>query len=301
MITFNNIPILQLAYDKSLDDPSDDLVQKEHLLRNKLIWKVASTCFAELIVGSLVTGTACCFMATTAIPTAVTLLITIVAITTLFHSVEALIDYHLSCHILREGDLKNTNFLTTLQLECLLILRHLRPYLFAVVDEATHGTLIHEVGHALTSWLLYENANPQITLLGDGRGFTSFNEQVLSKWGQQLGTKRALLVTVAAGAAFAIFEASLLLTVAHVIKDKHPELHRHLVYIAIRRVVTHVFYALSALPLALSEAEGHDFHILWKIGKIHPVAAAATIIAIPIFVQYALWKWTKASQVELEE
>ncbi len=302
MIYVHNLPVFYLAC-KSLDDNGEEVLLNEQEIRDKLIWKVASTCLGELVVASLAAGTACCFMATTAIPTVMMSLITVIALTTLFHCTEALLDYSLCCDILRDGNLDNTSFLL-LKCNAILDLHHLRAWFFAVSNGYTHGTLIHEMGHAFMVRLLFKNENPIIELFPEGGGVTTFYGTALSRVGQWLGEKRALMAVTAAGAAFATLEATVLLAFAHKVKDTHPELRLHLVYMAIARVINHVFYALSALSLTSLDpkSEGHDFFMLWKGAGIHPIAAAVTMVAIPLIAQYALWKWAgDQEQAELKE
>ncbi len=103
-------------------------------------------------------------------------------------------------------------------------------------------------------------------------------------------TGSTYFLMVAAGPAFAILDATLLLGIAHLVKDKHPKLHLNLICIAVMRIATHVSYALSALKLTSEGIKGHDFYYLWKKAGIHPRVAAVTMVAIPLLVQCALWK-----------
>lgn len=290
----SNIFIYQFASAPVLDDKGKEIIPNEQEIRKRLIWKVASTCLAELAVASLTAGIACCFMATAAIPTMMTRLINVIAITTLFHSIEALVDYSLSCDILRDGNLKNTRFFF-LKIIALFDSHQIRAVLFAAFNNSTHGVLIHELGHALLMHLLIKDAHPIIEIFFGRGGQTRLPEGVYeaSKLGELLGNEERIETAITvAGPAFAILEATGLLMLAHKVKDKHPELRLHLVHMAIFRVVNHIFYALSALPLTLTpETAGHDFLYLWKRAGIHPVVAIVTMVAIPLFTQCALWKW----------
>jgi hypothetical protein len=293
MIQINNVPFYRLTYETLDNDIEID--QKESALRNKLIWKVASTCLKEWVVGSLLVGTACCFMTTAGIPTLTTCIIAILACSALLHLTEALIDYNLSSHLLHEGHLNNARILELKMTMLLVIQKWARPYTFALADYRVHGTLIHECGHAFVAWLLFKGANPKIEILPTGGGFTHIETGRLSRWGQTLGRGRSLNVVSAAGAAFAILESIFLLAYAHHIKDSHPELRLYLACSAIVRVIHHIFYALSALVVQPGSLEisDHDFYRLWKNGGIHPALAAITMVAIPLLTQWALWKWSK--------
>ena len=113
---------------------------------------------------------------------------------------------------------------------------------------------------------------------------------MVDKIRRMVGKERSLLLMTGAGPAFAILDATVLLGIAHLVKEKHPKLHLNLISIAVMRVFTHVLYALSALKLTGADLERHDFYFLWKKAGIHPRAAAVAMVAIPLLFQCTLWK-----------
>jgi len=144
------------------------------------------------------------------------------------------------------------------------------------------------MGHALAAWLLFKNSDPTI-VIHLGGGYATFYLGKLSTWGNQLGYDRSRLLVTASGPGLAMIDASFMLILAHLIKESHPDWHLTLINVAIQRVVQHIFYALSALPLYAKNEVAHDFLYLWKHGGIHPIAACVAMVALPLLVQCALY------------
>ena len=286
-----------IPIDDEIYESCHGIKEETEALKQALIKKVVSTCLAELAVGSLITGAACCFVAAPLIPSFVIALITTVALTTLLHIMQARVTYETHQTFLKAGatelTLQEINdemgyFLFKYDLSRMIRLVG-RPHIFATLDSLTHGTLIHEAGHALAAWLLFSDSQPKITIHLHG-GYTEFRAGGLTSWGEWLGYNRSRVFVAAAGPGLAMIDASILLIIAHLIKEDHPDWHWTLIHIAIQRVSSHVAYALSALtPLSPEKALSHDFHYLWKHANIHPVAAAVAMAALPILVQCALW------------
>lgn len=65
------------------------------------------------------------------------------------------------------------------------------------------STIIHESGHALAAYLLYNDAKPRITLYSYGYagGFCDYNSTALSKLGERVGYTNVRALTAAAGPA----------------------------------------------------------------------------------------------------
>lgn len=308
IINFNNLFPFQLIYNPDMeadfpkkidisheDQIQNDLLQKKHIsIRNKLMGKVAVTCFTEISVTLLTSRIACCFIATTWIPTTLTISMSFIALTTFFHIVEAFYKYQLSCELIKQVDEKSQKNIQLYQHQTFIIHSidyFIRPYLFALLNNGLYGIFIHEFGHAIAAWKLFENSNPQIEIYPFMGGKTSYKARFLSSWGERFGQERSLIIVTAAGPVFAIFEATLLLTGAHMIKDSYPQLRLYMLHVSFQRVCNHVAYALSALTRQAKQSKGHDFYQLWERVGIHPVTAATVMIALPLFMQLALWRW----------
>lgn len=272
----------------------EEFAQKERILKGELIKQVVQTNLKAFTAALAMTGVTCFFVATPAIPSFFISVISMIVLSTLLHSIENGITYHFECLRMRgENPLNVRNVLQNIKIFLLHNVcsdsRFFRHILFARIYDSTLGILIHELGHAIVGTLLLKPEKwPKINIYPFGGGVTEFLLE-----GEWEVSKRAFFTMVAAGPAFAILNATAILGIAHAIKDTHPDLHSYLVNTAIMRIATHVIYALSALiiPGTTNFLEtGHDFFILWKGAKIHPLASAATMIAVPLLFQCALWK-----------
>ena len=294
----NRSPILFPIENEILE--LDQPIEQIEALKHALIKKIALSCLAEIAIGSVITATACCFVAAPLIPSFIAILITTIALTTLMHVIQTALSYEILCCFIRQGkttlaqdEIERDVRHLPLKFAILTAFRSLgRPQLFATLDNLTHGTLVHEMGHALAAWLLFMNSDPAITIHLQG-GYTEFYVRKLTALGEWLGYNRSRLLVTAAGPGLAMIDASLLLILAHFVKESHPDWHQTLLHIAINRVANHVIYALSALfPMSAEKALSHDFHYLWKHGGIHPIAAAVAMTALPLLVHCALTRLT---------
>ncbi len=263
---------------------------EEKLFKKELIKKVASVCLAELSVGFTVAKIACCFVAASSVPSVFIVLVSVVAFSTLFHCLEAKFIHEEYVYKRERTSITINPVYIKATRQLLALFRVKRLLVYSTFNNFLQGTLIHEMGHALMAKLFFKNACPKITIHWTG-GVTHYytSPTMLTNWGKFLGYERACFMIRAAGPVFSMIEATILLMIAHQVKDKSPELRWHLIAMAIQRVVTHVFYALSALTLTSADW-GHDFYFLWHMGSIHPLLAAITMIAIPLLVQQVLWK-----------
>jgi hypothetical protein len=271
-------------------DNQENIAQKEKLLRRTLINNLALTLLKELAAITVMAGAACFFIAKPAIPRLVKPIITILAISILLKTIQGLIAYDIRRILIRGGQIENIKFFY-LKDFLHVYARISDSALIALIDDVTHGVLIHEIGHTLAASLFFRTEGLKIEIYPFLKGgATSFKIMGLTRLGKWLGEERSFIVMVAAGPAFAILDATVLLGIAHLVKEKHPKLHLNLISIAVMRIFTHVLYAISALKLTGADLEGHDFYILWKKAGIHPRAAAVAMVAIPLLFQCTLWK-----------
>ena len=143
------------------------------------------------------------------------------------------------------------------------------------------GTVVHELGHALTAHALLNNAKPRIKISADGLGMTMYKIRQYSYLGTLLGPSRVdLLITAGGMLATACVSSSLILG-AHIIKKRHPQLYRYVIASSVASVAREVLYACSALGKAIKPSS-HDFVHLRFLG-IHPLVSAA-IVAAPTVI-----------------
>lgn len=156
------------------------------------------------------------------------------------------------------------------------------------VGLAGPNIVIHESGHALAASALFKNAQPLIEIDPFNGGATSYAISYgLTRWGNFLGQRQAMLVIAAAGliasTIFALFEFGL----AHKLQHSYPLLSQYLNLHGISQILNEVIYGLTAFFADKIEL-GHDFIYLWQMGEIHPLIPIALIIAIPLFLSAIL-------------
>lgn len=243
--------------------------------------KVAILSVKEAAVAACFAGVSYFFVATTALPTLLTLAVTMLAINTLLSSVNGGLTY-LRLHRCPQGKI---NYLLG---KVITVLDWIAPLQFAKFDDITRNTLVHEGGHALAAGVLFKNARPSISLTLDGGGATSYYIKELSWLGNQIGKLNSKIIIAAAGPFLEIVTATAMIGCAYRVREKNPELRRYLLCSAIMSIFNSVKYALSALS-NVKFNPAHDFMYLWKIGTIHPVVSAVSMIALPALVQLGLY------------
>jgi len=133
-----------------IDHPTEQI----EALKQALIKKVASTCLAEFAIGSAITTTACIFVAAPLVPSFIAILVSAIALTTLVHVVQTLLTYEIARCFFRYKqttltlqEIDQAVMLFPLKFAVLTALGYFgRPQLFAMLDNLTHGTLVHKWG-----------------------------------------------------------------------------------------------------------------------------------------------------------
>ncbi|MBF8263410.1 MAG: hypothetical protein HW387_1075 [Parachlamydiales bacterium] len=164
----------------------------------------------------------------------------------------------------------------------------------------THGsTLIHESGHCLMANRLFQS-RAKIQLFPFEGGCTSYSARTMTSIGQKLGYRRSTFLITLAGPALAILAATISLIAGLALRTSHPEAASLCIGFALFVFFGHAKYAYSGLSAPLSEL-GHDFVRLKAFG-IHPLAACAAIVAIPIIIiaGYAIGQYLKANPASSE-
>ncbi len=257
-------------------------------LKHEIIKSVALSSLKELAISLVLAGITCAFVATPiGMATVLGTAVAVVAINTLIRSGIGALTYKT----------ENLKKIHTTQAEkavkrnetVISFLQYLAPISFSVLDLTTRDVLVHEGGHALAATLLYASEHsPTVEVMPLEGGATTYFNQTLTPLGNAIGEKASGLIVSAAGAAASILFAAVNLGVAHLLKDKCPELSRYLNVMAIASIAQHALYAISALWA--SAGNGHDFLALW-VGGIHPVASVVTMVAIPLLVKGAFFTY----------
>ena len=165
---------------------------------------------------------------------------------------------------------------------------------FAFLDSGTRDILTHEFGHAFFSSLFYKNRSLSVSLFPFMGGVTNYFPEALTFVGSLVGENAAELIVSAAGPLTTLFFSLLTLTIAHFVKESHPQLNQYLNACTLLSLTQQIFYALSALGTPLEELS-HDFVYLWAMGGIHPLAACLFICLVPLIIKIIV------SQIAREE
>lgn len=164
---------------------------------------------------------------------------------------------------------------------------YLAPVSFALkFHECTTSCLIHEAGHAAAFFLLIKNIQVQIVakdldLWETTPIFGAFSD--FSSLGKYLGSRRSCFISIAGGSTASLIAAQVALIFGLRIKKSYPEFSKYLILSATTSIFTEALNALY--PLFGKKA--CDFSRLWKEFGIHPIAAAATIVALPTITTVA--------------
>lgn len=158
--------------------------------------------------------------------------------------------------------------------------RTLSAFLFAVLSGNHAQSLLHETGHALSSRLFFQKADPKITLSPFTGGKTKHDSNTLSPLGQKIGKERSFWLIAAAGPGLSLFVSSMALTVGRMVQDRFNVLGSYLNAYGETDYYLHAFYALSAF---FEPRATHDFTILSRCG-ISPLVYTVALAAIPSLI-----------------
>jgi hypothetical protein len=251
---------------------------------NQLLYDVAISTIKEAVLSVAMVTVTGCFVASYAIPCLISSAITLIAINALVRLVGAMARYAL--HQLEQNNSNHTLVMAGLQVIDMTC-QGICPLTFAYFENVTTANLIHEAGHASAIRSVYQKANPMIEIFPWDGGSTSYRAGALTNFGKWIGANNSEVLITAAGPAFAIITATIQIIFSHRIQKDNPEASKALLASAVVNIASHVKYAVSAL-WKTSFSPAHDFQVLWKIANIHPLAAAATMVALPIFAKMVL-------------
>lgn len=164
---------------------------------------------------------------------------------------------------------------------------YLAPASFALKFHwGTTSSLIHEMGHAAAFFLLTKNIQVQIVaksidLWETTPIFGIFSD--ISSLGKYLGRTHFCFTSLAGGTIAHLIAAQVALIFGLRVKKSYPEFSKYLIISATTSIFTE---ALDALYPLFGEKPS-DFFPLWKEFGIHPIAAAATIVALPTIMTVA--------------
>ena len=272
-------------------DKDDKSIQQKEIFRALLIKQVALTALYEFTVTIALASVACFFVARAAIQNFITRLISIIVLTTLIHTFQKLISYHIISPYLAKKDLKKnlsnstfTAFIITYPFQ------EMRYIQFATIYSVTVGVLIHEIGHALTALFFFKIDQLKIVIKPFEGGYNKISYFGLTKCGELIGEHWSYIAWKGGGPLFDILQTTLLISAAHKFRKTHPELKSYLRHIALQNVICSIFYALSALTVSSQKSQSHDYFQLWKRAGIPPIVSAITMVAVPVIVQIILSK-----------
>ncbi len=254
--------------------------------KKSLIWDIAKRSLVELAVIGVMAGVTLFFVANpmTALFIVGCALITF-TVNILFRVFLAYIQYRIN-HSENESEKK---FLEKI----FKVGQWFAPISFSCFQAQTANVLIHESGHALAANLLFKTKNTTVTVQPWGAGFTSYILKGFTSLGAKLGYAGSDLVVTAAGTGLAVGVSAVALGIGLGVEKMAPETSKYLISSAVINVITHAYYALSALWTS-SASLGHDFVQLALYG-IHPAVAVIGIIAIPLIVRtgFAIYEYIK--------
>lgn len=262
--------------------------------KSNLIKEIVKKTLIELAVALAFTAAACFFVATP-IGMATLLLCSIaaIAINIILRSVNA---YCINRLYLLKYDNSPAALEKKARFQMISnFLQYLVPTSFStLVDANTRELIVHEGGHALAAQILVKNPNPRITINPLQGGQTTYRIGALSKVGEFFGRENSKLLIAAGGPALAVGAATVAFGTSYALRKSNPELSRYLRVIAIDSIVQHAFYAVSALWTSAARTS-HDF-VRLMAGGIHPIAAAVSIIALPLIVRIGFFIYDKVKE-----
>jgi hypothetical protein len=275
-----------LTPEQRKSDPVKDL-------RIKLIKDIVKKSLIELAISLAFTGLACFFVATPAgMATLAICAIAVFAINLLFRAGAAYCHYrqkNLAFDDTEEGKLKRVLF------GCgKAICRFVTPWTFgSLVDANTRDVVTHEAGHALAAHMLIKEPRVKISIVPFTGGSTTFRLGFLTKIGELFGKAHSRAIIAAAGPALSVVTATVGYGFGLAYRKTYPEFSRELRATAISSIFNQASYAISALSASVKN-KGHDFLQLWARG-IHPVAAAVSMIVLPIIIRIGFFIYDRIS------
>lgn len=160
------------------------------------------------------------------------------------------------------------------------------------------STLIHEGGHALSTFLVYQNPKPRIEIVPGIGGNTSFSVDKLTNFGKAIGRNRSLALVTAAGASLSLLASSILFWLGLKLRKTKQEISAYLIIYAVTDFMTHACYALSAL-WTRRDVVAHDFVRLYALTGVHPLLVAVVIAAIPAWIAYRSFRNCSSERISI--
>jgi hypothetical protein len=152
--------------------------------------------------------------------------------------------------------------------------------------------LIHEGGHALSTYLLSQKATIQVIAnsLGNWKTYSTIME--LSKIGKYLGAHYSRMLITAAGPLATVVTNQITMIFALRFKNSYPEFSKFLFFPVLNSLIKEFEYAKSALSIAHDHPDysGHDFVIIWKEGGVHPTIAMVALVILPLITTLSYLK-----------
>lgn len=153
------------------------------------------------------------------------------------------------------------------------------PFFFQATIGSFLNIITHELGHAVTASLLFQNCHPTIYLdLLAGNGKTSYSHPVPNHFGAFFG-KNCAVITTLMGPLSAIITAVICIAIAKIGPKK---CRPYLLLIASTIFFYHGRYAFSAI---VSKSPSHDFVFLKDAIGLPPIPTAIILLQTGVYAQ----------------
>lgn len=156
--------------------------------------------------------------------------------------------------------------------------------LFAFLAGSHLQMILHELGHALASRIVFKNPQPRVKIEPFVAGNTKYNTTELTWVGKRLGRIRALALSVIAGPGAAWFMSSMAMLIGRVTEGRCPKLAAYLIAYGRSDLFAHAFYAFNA-HFSSSARRSHDFFLLSKVG-LPPSVFGVILVATPLLIEF---------------
>ncbi len=158
------------------------------------------------------------------------------------------------------------------------------------------GIAIHELGHALAGTLLFEDANPSISISPFRGGVTSLNLRgALTEVGRAIGLQNAMALVAAAGLMASTLWAMLELGIAYYCRESSPSLSHLLKTQAFSQLLNDWLNGLGALNETPNPS--NDLTRVQAGIGLNPVIPLSLMLILPVIELLALkiYSWASSS------
>lgn len=222
----------------------------------------------EIAVAAVFTGLACYFAKTNELRlTFITKAVTVLSVTLIARAVAT------GCQFAAFVDKRLFFRTVSFGVDCSAPFYFARGLTWTVIQP-----FVHEGGHFLFSYLLSRGNNVEIIANSLHSWVAHSSTTGYSSFGNLLGPHYSKMVFLAGGTLTTVIVSQVALALGLHIKNSYSDLSKYFLLTSVFSLVQEFNYARSAL----TASESNDFLQLWKEGGLHPWAAMAAIIALPV-------------------